>query len=89
MGQVSPRLRRRIEHDFSSAGSAMEVCRLVAEASDSERIQAAIVLAAAGDVRELRRQVDLAAVDWRDVLMNGGFGQLGWADRMDRALGPG
>jgi hypothetical protein len=88
MDRISARVRRRIERDFPRPDSAAEVCRLVAGASESERIQAAIVLAAAGDLVEIRRQAQLATVDWRDVLMNGGLGHLGWAERLDAALGP-
>ena len=39
--------------------------------SDSERVQAAIILAASGDLQEFKREAELAVVDRRDVLMNG------------------
>lgn len=84
---VSDRLKRRIKRDFPEAGSADEVTRLVSEASDSERIQAAIVFKAHGDIREIQRQVDLVAVDWRDVLMYSGLEHDAWPSVLDSRLG--
>ncbi len=49
MPEVTQRLRERIGRDFPAPGSAPEVARLVAECSDVERVQAAIVLWARGD----------------------------------------
>jgi hypothetical protein len=88
MESVSARLRARIDRDFPAPGSADEVARLVAEASDSERIHAAIVLWAAGDLGRLLNSVELAAVDWRDVLVRGGLEHDDWRDRLDSELGP-
>lgn len=87
MTTVSDRLHKRIERDFPQPGSADDVARLVAEASDSERIQAAIVFKSHGDIREVRRQVDLVAVDWRDVLMYSGLEHDGWPSVLDSRLG--
>lgn len=86
MTSLSPRLQRRIERDFSPA-DAEEVSRLVAGVPHPERVQAAIVLAATGRVQAVHEGVALAALDWRDVLMNGGLGHLGWEDRLDAELG--
>jgi hypothetical protein len=80
-------LLRRIAADFPQPGSAGEVASIVDAASDSERVQAAIVLASRGDVSELRRQCDLATVDWRDVLVNGGLAHDDWRERLDTTLG--
>ena len=55
---------------------------------DVERIQAAVVLAADGDLAELRRQVRELRIDWRDVLMAGGLGYGDWPEVLDRVLGP-
>ncbi|WP_256796449.1 hypothetical protein [Terrabacter sp. Ter38] len=88
MTAVSSRLHHRIVRDFPQAGSAEEVVRLLADASGSERVQAAIVLAARGDLAELRREVELAAVDWRDVLVNGGLAGDDWQSVLTSTLGP-
>lgn len=51
---VSERLRRRIERDFRETGSAASVIGLVGAVGDSERVQAAFVLRARGDLARLR-----------------------------------
>jgi integrase len=89
MNGVSTRLRRRIERDFPGPGSAREVVRIVAEASPTERVQAAIVLAAEGELRMIRDGAELAGIDWRDVSVNGGLAHEDWAQELDRQLGPG
>lgn len=88
MSTVSARLQRRVAHDFPQPGCAEEVVRLLAAVSDSERVQAAIVFAADGDLRELQRGAELAAVDWRDVLMNGNLAHDDWPGVLDSELGP-
>lgn len=87
MDPVSDRLRRRIEHDFPQADTARLVEALVAEAGSSERVQAAIVLSASGDLDSVGRAHDLALLDWRDVLMNAGLGHEGWRIKLDAELG--
>lgn len=87
MGELTARVRRRIENDFAESGSAAEVVRLVSESSDSERIQAAILLWARGDLNRLMDVRDLAAKDWRDALVRGGLGHDDWPDRLDAELG--
>lgn len=88
MRTVSARLQRRIVRDFPSPGSAEEGIRVLAGVSDSERVQAAIVFAANSDLRELAREVELAVVDWRDVLVNGDLAHDGWQGVLDSELGP-
>lgn len=88
VSQVTTRLLGRIRADFPDPGSAEEIARLLGEATKSERIQAAIVLAAKGDMKLLRYGLDLAGVDWRDVLMNGGLENEDWPARLDAELGP-
>jgi hypothetical protein len=78
MTTVSDRLQRRVARDFPQPGSSEEVVRLLAEASDCERVQAAIIFAANGDLREFKREAELALVDWRDVLMNGDLAHDDW-----------
>jgi hypothetical protein len=87
MRTVSARLQRRVARDFPQPGSAEEVVRLLASVSDSERVQAAIVVAANGDLRELKREAELAAVDWRDVLINGDLARDDWPGVLDSELG--
>lgn len=86
--KAAPRVRKRIERDFGESGSVEEVCRLVGEASDSERVQAAIVLAASGRVTDLRDAIALAQIDWRDLLINTGLANDDWPSRLDAQLGP-
>lgn len=85
---VSARLQRRVARDFPEPGSSEEIVRLLADASDCERVQAAIIFAANGDLREFKRETQLAMVDWRDVLMNGGLAHDDWPDVLDAELGP-
>lgn len=87
MSDVSQRLRRLIESHYPETGSASEVIRMVGEASDTERIQAAIVFAASGNLAELRRQTHLTGVDWRDILVNGGLEHEDWREILDQRLG--
>lgn len=85
---VSLRLQNRIRSDFADPDTAEEVIRMVGEAGSSERVQAAIVFQAAGDPEELRIALDLAELDWRDVLVNGGLADGDWEERLDQILGP-
>jgi hypothetical protein len=97
MADTPSRLGRRIQRDFPKPGSANGVHNLLAELprragydSDilaSERIQAAIVLLAGGDLRRLRQAIDLAASDWRDVLVAAGLADENWPQRLDEELG--
>lgn len=87
MSGATNRLRSRVARDFRATGAAGEVVRLLEAAGLTERIQAAIVFAARGDVREIERAVRLAAIDWRDVLVNGGLADGNWAAVLDRELG--
>lgn len=79
---------RMILADFPAPGSGTEVAEQVAAASGDERVQAAIVLAAQGDLRAIRYGVELAAIDWRDVLVNGGLSDENWPAVLDLRLGP-
>jgi len=97
MADRQSRLDRRIRRDFPAPGSAGSVLEQLAglprragyddEMLASERVQAAIVLLAAGDIGRLRRAVDLAAADWRDVLVAAGLADEDWPVQLDRELG--
>jgi len=86
--ELTQRVRARIERDFAEAGSVDEVIRLVAGAGESERVQAAIVLAASGRLSDLRDAAALAQIDWRDLLVNVGLGDEDWPTKLDSTLGP-
>jgi hypothetical protein len=93
VAQVTPRLRKRIEHDFPP-GAAMDVLRYLDSLSDSEcggqageRVQAALVLASRGRRERFESMVQLLRMDWRDVLMAGGLGDDDWREVLDRELG--
>lgn len=87
---------RRIRRDFPEPGSANGVLRLIADGpwetdidpARTERVQAAIVILAAGDLSRLREALDLAKLDWRDVLVSAGLANGDWPTRLDRELGP-
>ncbi|SHN22832.1 hypothetical protein [Actinacidiphila paucisporea] len=94
----STRLERRIRRDFPEPGSAPEILRILNALPDaagyaneelrSERIRAAIVLFARGDITKFRQAVELAKLDWRDVLVAGELADADWAIRLDAELGP-
>jgi hypothetical protein len=93
VAQLTPRLRKRIEHDFP-AGSAEYVVSYLEGLSDSEyggqgreRVQAALVLASRGRRDRFESMVRLLRIDWRDVLMAGGVGQGDWSAVLDEELG--
>lgn len=87
MTTVSGRLHRRIDRDFSRAGEAAEVHRRLVQVADSERVQGAIIIAANGDLQEFHRQAELAVVDWRDALVNGGLAHDDWPDVLNSEFG--
>jgi hypothetical protein len=97
--RVTPRLRRRIEHDFPEPGAAGAIEELVVDtvtaldlhgwdANATERIQAAIVLGGGGDLSGVRAMSDLARQDWRDALVASGLADGDWPERLDAELGP-
>jgi hypothetical protein len=88
MPGISHRLQRRIEHDFPAPGSADAVAQMVAAASESERVQTAIIFCARGQTDRLRDACDLAKLDWRDVLVGAGLADENWPARLDTELGP-
>ena len=88
MHEMTRRLRRRVDADFREQGSADEVVRIVSQVSETEHIQAAIVLWADGDLSRIRDSVELSQVDWRDVLVRGGLADEDWPRRLDAELGP-
>jgi hypothetical protein len=88
VARMTGRLRKRIEGDFPEPGSADQIVRIVSAAADSERVQAAIVLRASGDLGRLRDAVALTGRDWRDTLVGAGLAEDDWPEKLDAALGP-
>lgn len=85
---ISSRLRKRIRTDFEEPGEATKAMRAVQRHTDDERVQAAIVLSAGGDLGRLHEAIELAEIDWRDVLVTGGVDGEDWESRLDKELGP-
>lgn len=96
--ELPPRLARRVRADFTAAGCATEVVRLLLrmvvdlgnhEWADAdwrgwaERICAAVILVADGDVPRLLEAIDQARVDWRDLLGAADLADGDWAQRLD------
>lgn len=52
-----------------------------------ERVQAAIVVTADGDIGRLRQMLDLAMTDWRDLLVAAGLADADWRQRLTAELG--
>lgn len=95
-GLISARLHSRIARDFPEPGAAKGIegalRKLAEELKDSrqdpERLMAAAVLIAQGDVDRFRRAVGIARQDWRDLLMGGGLGHEDWPRVLDEELSP-
>lgn len=87
---VSERVAARVHRDFgAAAGEALGVLALAETGcQEVERIHAALVLMAEGSLDRLWQAVELSAVDWRDVLMNGGLAHGDWPAVLEREFGP-
>ena len=86
---VSARVAARVERDFGAfAHEALGALALAETGSqDVERVHAALVLMAEGSLERLWQAVELSALDWRDVLMNGGLANGDWPEVLERAFG--
>ncbi|MGB8860954.1 MAG: hypothetical protein WCC60_16965 [Ilumatobacteraceae bacterium] len=85
---ITTRLEHLVRSDFVDAESALEVlCDVESGNQDRERVLAAVVFAARGDVSRLHQLVELSRVDWRDVLVGGGLGNIDWPHVLDERLG--
>jgi len=85
---VTRRVRARIERDFPDVVDAAAVTRRVSEMDESERVQAAVVLAARGDVARVEALINLAKQDWRDALVGGGLESATWPVTLATEFGP-
>ena len=94
VAQLTPRLRRRIQHDFppGTADMVLSYLRTLADSAyggqSRERVQAAVVLASGGQWDRFMSMLQLLRLDWRDALMAGGLGQDDWRAVVDVELGP-
>ena len=87
---ITTRLERRVRADFSDADRAFGLLGGVESGTqDRERVLAAVVLAAGGDLQQLQELVKSSRVDWRDVLVAGGLGNADWPRLLDGSLGAG
>jgi hypothetical protein len=91
-GGVSPRVRSLVAAEYGpSAGEALErleSLRVPFLGVPNERIVAAVLALARGDVARLEDACARAARDWRDVLVWAGFANGDWRERVDAYLGP-
>ncbi|MFD3804255.1 hypothetical protein ACFWSF_24530 [Streptomyces sp. NPDC058611] len=96
---VTERLHRRIRSDFpdeqAARGVAGALRALVADlgaggmhGTSAERLAAAVLFVARGDVRRLRTAVATAKTDWRDLLVSAELATADWPTRLDGELGP-
>lgn len=91
--RVSGRLLGRVRRDFPDGDVARAIVYalrklavdLESSRQDTERLLAAAVFAAAGDVSLFYL---LIRQDWRDLLMDGGLGGPDWPQVLDAELGP-
>jgi hypothetical protein len=84
----SDRLIRRIRRDFPRGTDDDVIQRLTALSPDdsSERLQAALVLGAAGKWNRFEQQLRRLERDWREVLVVGGLADEDWPSRLADAL---
>ena len=87
--EPTARLTRRVREDFGA--DAELVLSALTELSDvpgvNERVQAAVVKLARGDLGRLDVQLREVRIDWRDVLVAAGFAHEDWPERVDDYLG--
>ncbi|MFJ1831358.1 hypothetical protein [Streptomyces sp. NPDC088178] len=95
--EVSDRLRRRVRRDFPDAevakGAEGALRSLVKRLGPDgmagvgdERLMAAVVLFARGDIGRLRSAVRLAQLDWRDLLVAAELADEDFEQRLDQEL---
>lgn len=80
------RIRRDFPNRQEDVAKILE--RSISGNQDRERLVAAIILSANGDMRRLHRVVELSRLDWRDALVAGGLANEDWAQRLDAEFGP-
>lgn len=86
----SPRIAERLAADFGASAPAMlsTLERLkVSQQVDSERIHAAILLAARGSQTMFEDALEHAQEDWRDLLDRTGLADANWHLTLDAGFG--
>lgn len=85
----------RVEADFgptpmkpSNDAAAALVLLAQIHPDDPYRLAAAALLAADGNLQELKTQVQLSHTDWRDLLVNGGLEDADWRTTLQRLWPP-
>jgi len=92
--RLTDRMLARLDRDFGPSKAAR--ARYLVEAVDighdetplSERIQAALLIAAGGNLDRLLEAAALAETDWRDLLVNTDLADEDWPRRVDAFLAP-
>ncbi|MEV6310301.1 hypothetical protein AB0M10_17090 [Streptomyces sp. NPDC051840] len=97
MIEITERLQRRIRRDFPNAKVVEEVeshLRLMVwklgpdgvRGAGEERLMAAAVIHARGDIGRLRNAVSLAQLDWRDLLVAAYLADEDFPQHLDQEL---
>ena len=89
---VSGRLQQYVRSQFDAEHVDDALLELMGmsetgERPASERVQAAAVIVARGDLDKLAAAANLARVDWRDLLVMGGLAYEDWGEQLDQILG--
>ncbi|WP_159006841.1 hypothetical protein [Streptomyces sp. NRRL S-813] len=90
--RVSDRVAERVRRDFPDPDEAAVVIQLLEDwgnawaADEVDRVQSAIVLSAAGDAGRVVAMLIDAHQDFRDALMDSGFADADWHERMEAAF---
>lgn len=86
---LTARLVARVRSDYTAEETLVieELREASSGGQDRERVLAAIVLGAAGDLDRLCELVELSRLDWRDVLCAGGLSTATWREQLDTILG--
>ncbi len=91
---VTSRIAAVIARQYGSDAEA--VISLVEEAElkvfhkpASERIAAAVIIFADGDVDRFFRAIREMEIDWRDLLLDAHIGNVGWESKVDDYFGAG
>jgi hypothetical protein len=95
--EISDRLRRRVDRDFPDPevakgveGALRSMVKKLGPdgmaGAGEERLMAAVVIYARGDIRRLRDAVGLARVDWRDLFVATDLAHDDFAQRLDQEL---
>jgi hypothetical protein len=87
---LTPRVERRVQQDFPGEFQLVDdiLSRLRVDTSEPERVVAAVVLAADGELTGLVRAVELANDRPNELLVEAELAHPDWPQRLDDTLGP-